>query len=405
MALRGTLKDFGIADILQLIGHQSKSGVLTVRSRSEMVKLYFRDGSVVRTEASGRKERDRIGSLLVRAEVITDVELRMALESQARTGERLGDILIAQTSLTRETLRSFTRLQSTETIYRLFLWESGTYELESGDVNADEDMDPIRSETILMEGFRQVDEWPALRKALSGYNTRFMRIEDLDELLAQAKSAASDQAEDDFSFGDFDDFGGGGGSKDPRLRNIGDNERFIYQLVTDDRDVQKLIDLSRLGEFEACKALVNLLEAGIMAPNTAVTLRAPSAEATVGGITQAGRTPWRQTATRAILFLVLLAAALFGAWRLGVELQQTLSPLRGTGYEEMGLQKLLGRGQLARIDHALHIYRAERGRYPESLDALVEAGLLDKRHLRFPWQRGYHYRVEGDGYRLVRPIY
>ena len=33
MALRGTLKDFGIADIFQLIGHQTKSGLLTLKNR------------------------------------------------------------------------------------------------------------------------------------------------------------------------------------------------------------------------------------------------------------------------------------------------------------------------------------------------------------------------------------
>ena len=33
MALKGTLKDFGIADILQLIAQQAKSGELSVRTR------------------------------------------------------------------------------------------------------------------------------------------------------------------------------------------------------------------------------------------------------------------------------------------------------------------------------------------------------------------------------------
>ena len=35
MALSGTLKDFGIADILQLIGHQTKTGRLTLKSASD----------------------------------------------------------------------------------------------------------------------------------------------------------------------------------------------------------------------------------------------------------------------------------------------------------------------------------------------------------------------------------
>ena len=35
MALQGTLKDFGIAEILQLIGQQAKSGVLHLKSRDQ----------------------------------------------------------------------------------------------------------------------------------------------------------------------------------------------------------------------------------------------------------------------------------------------------------------------------------------------------------------------------------
>ncbi len=33
MALRGTLGDFGISDIFQLVGHQTKTGVLLLKSK------------------------------------------------------------------------------------------------------------------------------------------------------------------------------------------------------------------------------------------------------------------------------------------------------------------------------------------------------------------------------------
>ena len=37
MALAGTLKDFGIADILQLIAQQPKTGVLHLRSKDRFI--------------------------------------------------------------------------------------------------------------------------------------------------------------------------------------------------------------------------------------------------------------------------------------------------------------------------------------------------------------------------------
>ena len=50
MALSGTLKDFGIADILQLIGHQTKTGRLTLKTGQAEVEVSFKDGTVIFAE-------------------------------------------------------------------------------------------------------------------------------------------------------------------------------------------------------------------------------------------------------------------------------------------------------------------------------------------------------------------
>ncbi|SVD16100.1 uncharacterized protein METZ01_LOCUS368954, partial [marine metagenome] len=67
MALKGTLKDFGIADILQLISHQTKSGELVLRTRGQQVTVWFVSGNIVGAEEAGRKRRDMLGSMMVRA--------------------------------------------------------------------------------------------------------------------------------------------------------------------------------------------------------------------------------------------------------------------------------------------------------------------------------------------------
>ena len=164
MALRGTLEDFGIAEILQLIGQQMKSGVLHLESRDEEIHIALAEGSVVR------------------AEVITQPELDEALNVQRRTLRRLGDILVEQGTVSREDLREITHLQTTETIYRLFHWKSGTYEFEPGTVEWDEDTaTPLRAESVLMEGFRRVDEWPIVRKRIPSMQATFDRRKPLPE--------------------------------------------------------------------------------------------------------------------------------------------------------------------------------------------------------------------------------
>ena len=51
MALKGTLRDFSLADIFQLIGIQRKTGVLTLKSDKDVVTVSFVDGNVVAADS------------------------------------------------------------------------------------------------------------------------------------------------------------------------------------------------------------------------------------------------------------------------------------------------------------------------------------------------------------------
>ena len=165
MALRGTLGDFGLPDIFQLVGHQQKTGILLLKDRELEVRISFVEGNVVKAEQSSRDRADLLGNIMVRAGVITEAQLESALSTQQRTLRRLGDILIEMNAVDRATLKELARLQTTETIYRLFMWRKGTYEFTATPVDYDEQSyEPIRAENILMEGFRMVDEWPSVRK-------------------------------------------------------------------------------------------------------------------------------------------------------------------------------------------------------------------------------------------------
>ena len=47
MALKGTLKDFSIADIFQLIGQQQKTGSLYITHEEQISHVMFDQGNVV----------------------------------------------------------------------------------------------------------------------------------------------------------------------------------------------------------------------------------------------------------------------------------------------------------------------------------------------------------------------
>src|SRR6184192_1555127 len=94
MALSGTLKDFGIADILQLIGHQTKTGKLVLKNGPEEVDVLFVEGNVVFASDHARQKESLLGSMLLRAELLNDEKLEEALGVQKRSLKRLGDVLL-----------------------------------------------------------------------------------------------------------------------------------------------------------------------------------------------------------------------------------------------------------------------------------------------------------------------
>ena len=66
MALEGTIKDFGLPDIFQLIGLQRKTGILTLASATEKVTVTFDGGQVVLADSSGARLEERLGVVLVK---------------------------------------------------------------------------------------------------------------------------------------------------------------------------------------------------------------------------------------------------------------------------------------------------------------------------------------------------
>ena len=401
MALKGTLKDFGIAEILQLIGQQAKSGVLHLESRDDVIHIAMADGSVVRAESAGRKAREKLGMLLVRADLITQQQLGDALDLQKRTLRRLGDILVELSYVSVQQLREMTALQTTETVYKLFHWKSGTYAFEPGDVEWDpETVTPVRAESVLMEGFRQVDEWPLVRKKIGSPDMTFERLR-----VPEPERPPAGTAERDIEAA-FDALSGGSRrieeeASDQADLALGHGERRVFELVLPGRTVERIVDLSRLGEFETCKALQHLVNLGYLRALAAERSRTGTVGAFARDLRHRSRT-WlvRGLATGAIA--VALAALAFWVDQRGLATGEAAT---ATELRDNVAPRLLARYQLARLRAALDVYRAERGRYPDRLEELVEAGLVTRRDLSHPWNQPYHYRQRPEGgFVLLPPV-
>src|SRR5919199_383058 len=185
MALEGTLRDFSLADIFQLIGLQRKTGVLTLRSKEDAVTVTFLDGKVVGADSSSHRLENRLGHVLIKSGLLQPDQLARALEIQKETLQRLGFILTHYGIISAESLKQAIQLQILQIVYRLFRWKDGDYHF-SQETTIEYDRDnvvPITAESILMEGARMIDEWPIIEKRIRSYDMVFRKKQIAQEIV------------------------------------------------------------------------------------------------------------------------------------------------------------------------------------------------------------------------------
>ena len=158
MAIKGSLKEASLPDVLQLLSMGKKSGCLSVTHRQSFGYIYFDKGRICYASIVNR--RDRLGDILVKNGLITQAQLDEAVHGQnTRRDTRLGEILVERQFIAREELHRYIRLQIEEAVYYLFTWNQGTFNFEA-DVapDAQDFLVSINPESLLLEGARRVDE-------------------------------------------------------------------------------------------------------------------------------------------------------------------------------------------------------------------------------------------------------
>ena len=229
MAIKGSLKEASLPDVLQLLSMGKKTGCLAVTHRNNFGYVYFDRGHI--SYASIVNRRDRIGDILLKSGTITQAQLDAAISAQARhRDKRIGELLVAQGAVTREALHAQIRTQIEEAVYYLFTWTHGTFNFEAEVQPEEQDLlVAINPESLLLEGARRVDEWSLIEKKISSLDLVF----DVD----RGKLAAAEVTL-------------------PR------DQQVVMELLDGQRDVVSVIEESGLGEFEVGKAIYGLVTAG-----------------------------------------------------------------------------------------------------------------------------------------------
>jgi hypothetical protein len=387
MALEGTLRDFSLADIFQLIGIQKKTGVLTLKKEGEEVTVSFLNGSVVAADSSRKALEDRLGNVLTKSGRLTELRLQEALRTQKETRQRLGYVLVHGGFIKDQDLREALSLQVTQIVYRLFRWKDGYYHFSQEEsVEFDRDnFAPLSAESILMEGIRMIDEWPIIERKIRSFDMVFRKTRpDLKPTLVER--GQDDGADLEASLTE---------SQEPAPPAAGlklaADEAVVYALLDGKRSVQEVIDRGNLGDFETCRVLYDMLSRGHIA-ETAVGGPVRAASRSSGNLGRA----LERAGYVALALAVTASLATMGR-----------SPLSGMPRELVPpgalerIQDLVARNRVERLDEAVQVYYLQKRFYPDDLRELAKGRLVSESALKDPWGRGFGFISTQGGYRII----
>ncbi|MGD2215835.1 MAG: tetratricopeptide repeat protein [Gemmatimonadales bacterium] len=248
MAIKGSLKEASLPDVLQLLTMGGKTGCLSVTDRQSFGYIYFEEGRII--YASLLNRRDRIGDILVREAVISREQLDAAIEEQsaARDGRRLGEILKDSGYIDGDTLHKWVRYQIEEAVYHLFTWSQGTFYFEPGQrPDREQILVSIDPESLLLEGARRVDEWSQIEKKVPSLELVYSLHPERSTAISSLKLTAEQQK--------------------------------ILPLLDGKHSGWDIIEETALADFEVGKALFGLVSAGLVRRVGKRERKSPRAEA------------------------------------------------------------------------------------------------------------------------------
>jgi len=347
MALKGSMRDFGISEILQLIGQQKKTGTLTVEDKSRKVEILMDQGNIVGAKYEPMSPAYDLGEVLVKSGLISDEQLKMAKKDHESSLKPMEQIMLNAKAVDSRELKSIKSMTTLEIIYSLFLWKTGDYSFEAGPVSyAQQWTTPISSEQVLMDGYRVKDEWPSIEKVIPNGNMILERT----EADADSSDLTAEQSK-------------------------------VLRLVDGERTAEDIVFLSRDVSFETYKVLKELIEADVVR--------------TAGSAIGVEQRDFTGIAIQGVaLFIVILVFALALSGILS-----NMSRMKGRNVADKALalsETVEALHGMDRVGASLSLVRLMKGTYPEDLDQLVKMKEVEYSLITTPWGK-YDYTVSDDG--------
>lgn len=228
MAIRGSLSEVPLSEVIQLVCSSGKSGCLSVADGYNFGNIFVKDGMIAYATILNREQR--IGDILLSKQIIDSDTLLRALEIQMSEEEKtLGEILIETKAITREKLESEIKSQIERVVFEMLTWESGYFNFEENLMpTSQDDTISLSAQELLLEGSRQIDELKKIEDKIPQPETVLLRKSDVGDVVLTPE------------------------------------EKKILELVDGTRSVDDIQKMSEYSFSETCRIIYGLVTAGLL---------------------------------------------------------------------------------------------------------------------------------------------
>ena len=192
-ALTGDLGAFAVDEVLLMLQEQAQTGCLRAQRAGARVEIFFRGGHIDFAAAVGVAEEFLLGRFALAAGDISQPVLDDILGERARSATKpklFGADLVARGVLKPEQLRQAMTRQTSELVYEALRWTEGRFtfaRLGALPELATSASLGIAVDTLLLEGFRRVDEWRIIQREIDSFDLVLLRNENKVADVARGK--------------------------------------------------------------------------------------------------------------------------------------------------------------------------------------------------------------------------
>jgi hypothetical protein len=208
------------------------------------VLITWRAGLVDLVQSRGAGDEFRLGRYFVEEGLVTPEEIdailtRRESEPPAGGGSRpprrlLGDMLLEAGRISAEQLRAALMRQASELIYEVLRWSKGRFEFrrQAPSPQAERAQLSLPVASVVMEGFRRVDEWRVVEASLGSFDSVLQR----DPMAIEALG----------------------------VERLSRHEGVVLDIIDGERTIRELLAASHMSSFDGCRILTQLLEARVV---------------------------------------------------------------------------------------------------------------------------------------------